>query len=432
MNKNSTILFILPIIIIIDLFLKLIPLDILFPIIILFQFYFLNKFENAFVLILFMGNITGAYFISRGASGVGGVFIIIGILLIWKEIIKLKFSLFKEYLPLLIILVSFGISAFVNMNGIDYDVKFFKIFITATLSFITFSVFLSKAYKIRFKLLGVVFLILGAFMLRLVIDINDLQGPLSFFHYGFMRDQTNIYLNTSNVMSDDFIISYHTPGFLALIGIVFIMFSNNFKFTLLNIFLFFISFIIIYYTGARQNLFGYILLVLFFLSTHKKYSYYYKFYLLTAFITVIGLALKYTKSDLLENILYSDNISSAIEAGGRSLHFLEGINYFLKNHLTGIGIGYHNYGNNARWPHNLFIEILAEVGILGLLIVLLALTFSIVRNRINKKINTRWLLLIVPFFIRSMISGSLTTNVIIFSFVCSIYFWPSNYTKKYD
>jgi O-antigen ligase len=404
--------------------------DILFPIIILFQFYFLNKIENAFIFILFMGTISGAYFISRGINGVGGFSLIIGVLLIWKEIIKLKFILFKEYLPLLLILGSFGISAFINKNGIDYDLKFFTIFINGTLGFIVISIFFRNGYKIRFEILGAAFLILGAFMLRLCININDLPGPEKLFDYGYMRNQTNVYTAGALVKIDDFTISYHVPGFLALIGLVFILIANGLSFSISNLFFIFVSFIIIYYSGGRQNLLGFILLILFFLGTTKNYSFFYKFYLFSIFSVVIGFAFSFTKSDLLQSIIYSDNISSAIEAGGRSIHFLKGMNYFFENQLTGIGIGFHNYGNKALWPHNLLIEILAEVGMLGALIILLTLTYSIVKNTKNKKINIKCLLLIIPFFIRAMISGSLTTNVIIFSFLFSIYFWPLESKSK--
>ena len=427
--KNSLFIFII-LIIIGDLFFKSISMNILFPIIIIFQFYFLNKFENALIFTLFMGIISGAYFMYNGINGVGGFSIIIGLLMIRKEIFKLKHTLFKKYQPLLLILVLFLISDFTNGYRIDYELKSFAIFINGTLSFLVISIFFKNINKIRFKTLGIIFLILGAFLLRLCIDINNLPGPETLFDFGFMRDQTYIYQTHAIVSEGDFTISYHLPGFLALIGLVFILISNRISFSKSNIFFIFISFLIIYYSGGRQNIIGFIFLIFFVVGTIKKHSILYKFLLFSIFINAIGFALIYSESKLLNDIIYSDNLSSAIEAGGRSIHFITGMKYFYENPLNGIGIGFHDYGNKATYPHNIFIEILAEVGVLGLLIILLALTFSIVKNTRNKKINTNNQLLILPFLIRAMVSGSLTTNIIVFSFLFSTYFWKFESKSK--
>ena len=293
------------------------------------------------------------------------------------------------------------------------------------MAFIVISIFNLYIHKIRFKALGAIFLVFGAFLLRLCIDINNLPGPDNLLDFGFMRDQTYIYQAYAIVSQGDFTISYHVPGFLSLIGLSFILIDNNFRLTKSTIFLIFFSFLIIFYTGARQNLLGFFVLLIYFITTFTRKNFFIRLRLYSVYIFIIFFVLLEVSP-----ILSSATMDSTIEATGRQIHYLKGLGYFNENPLNGIGIGFHDYGGKATYPHNLFIELLAEVGIIGVLLTLLSTIYSIVKNNRNKKINSKYIILIIPFFIRAMISGSLTTNVIFFSLLFSIHFLPSFRSKQ--
>lgn len=431
--KFKTVSFITILLLFADIFLKIISVDILFVAIMFIQGYYLNKYENSFILMLFSSIIIGAFFISRGISGIGGFAIIIGLILIRKDILRLREKLFKAYLPLLLILISFGLSAFLNHNGEFYDTKFYSIFIFGTLSFIAFAITFNNSRKINAQQLGVMFIIWGVYMIRLAIDINNLPGPSNILSFDFMRQQTNIYAAHAIVDADDFTISYHLPGFLAIVGLSFYFISSKVKPFKSTAVILIIVLLTILYSGGRQNLLGFILLFLVYIVTKKEYSFAKKASIISVSIVGTVAMLLSIKSDSIQRIVSSDSVAAATENSGRAIHYIMGWNYFLENKLTGIGIGLHDYGSkHLGFPHNLFIELLAEVGLLGTLFVMVLTTKSLFKNYFKIKVNKIYLLLLVPFFIRAMISGSLTTNIIVFSFVFSLSFLRIYKKKAYN
>lgn len=421
--KLRTVSFLVILLLFADLFLKTISVEILFVLIIVIQFYFLNKYENSFILILFSSIIVGAFFISRGYRGVGGFAIILGVLLIRKDIIRSRKKIIREYIPLFLILVSFGLSAFLNHKGEFYDTKFYSIFIFGTLSYIAFAITFRNTKKIDFENLGLVFIIWGIYMIRLAIDINNLPGPNNLLAFDFMRQQTYIYDAHAIVDEDDFTISYHLPGFLSIVGLSFYFISNKVKTYKWTGFILIVVLFTILYSGGRQNLLGFLLLFLINIIIKKEYSFMQKASIIIA-STVGSIAMLLSvKSDSIQRIVSSNSVSAATENSGRAIHYIMGWNYFLESKLTGIGIGLHDYGGkDVGFPHNLFIELLAEVGLIGTFFVFMFLIKSIIRNFYKIKLNNKYLLVLIPFFIRAMISGSLTTNIIVFSFIFALAF----------
>ena len=405
-----------------DLFLKSIPTGLLLALILLIQSFYLNKIENSFILIFFMGKIAGAFFISNGLVGFGGLFVLLGLILILNQILKHKNLILKQYIPLLLILLLFIVSSIGQ-----YDGKATTVFLNGTIYFLTFSVLFVNQNKINFERIGIILLILSVYLLLFSIDLNNLSGPSHLLDFGFLRDQTNIYSANSNIYDGDFIVSYHMVGFISLIGLVFFLFKKKIQFSAKNSFFVFISFLVIYYSGGRQNLVGFFLVILLFLFSGKNISLKKIMATLVFLATFVSIILS-SNSETLTSVLYSGGISEATEASGRSLHFVFGIEYFLNNLLTGVGIGFHDYGNDARWAHNLIIELLAEVGLIGTFIVLLITLLKIISLRKSIRVASRSWLIALPFLLRSMVSGSLTTNVVIFSFIFSMYFLNrSNY-----
>lgn len=77
--------------------------------------------------------------------------------------------------------------------------------------------------------------------------------------------------------------------------------------------------------------------------------------------------------------------------GSRTALLQEGISLFLNNLLLGVGWGDYASSNLASYPHSLFIEIAAELGLLGLAtfaVLLLALSRRIIRFRKVAEVNT--------------------------------------------
>ena len=288
-----------------DLFLKSIPTGLLLALILLIQSFYLNKIENSFILIFFMGKIAGAFFISNGLFGFGGLFVLLGLILILNQILKHKNLILKQYIPLLLILLLFIASSIGQ-----YDGKATAIFLNGTIYFLTFSVLFITQNKINFERIGIILLILSVYLLLFSIDLNSLSGPSHLLDFGFLRDQTNIYSANSNIYDGDFIVSYHMVGFISLIGLVFFLFKKKIQLSAKNSFFVFISFLVIYYSGGRQNLVGFFLVILLFLFSGKNISIKKIMATLVFLATFVSIILS-SNSETLTSVLYSGGISEA-------------------------------------------------------------------------------------------------------------------------
>jgi hypothetical protein len=379
--------------------------------------------------------IAGTFFISRGASGIGGFFIPLGLILIWKDIYKSRTLLIKGYVPLFIIFILFSFSAYYNDSGDYYPIKLLNTFIYGTLSYISFSILFINRGSVRFSLLAIIFMLLGIFLLRLAIEINNLPGPSNLFHFGFLRDQGFAYSKNALVSIDDLTISYHLPGFLSLLGLSFFLADSKKYSKLMKWYIWILAFIIIFYTGARQNLLAYIALLIFFIFTLKEYSIIHKFLAIGIVGAVSTLTLLSINSDVIQNILLSRSISGAIEVSGRSELISRGLELFNTSPLLGVGFGHYNFrGIFESFPHNIIVELLAEVGIIGFSFIIILCCYVVYKSHQKlsflHKHNFKPYFVLLPLFVRAMISGSMTTNIIVFSFIFSIYCFKSDTTVE--
>jgi hypothetical protein len=409
-----------------DLFLQLIPIWIFSVLIISFQILYCNKYENAFIFILFTPVIAGILFNSQGVSGIGGFFIPLGLILIWKNIYKARILLIKGFVPLSIIFILFVFSAYFNDGGDYFANKLLNTLTYGTLSYIAFAILLMNRGSVRSSLLAVTFLLLGIFLLRLAIDINNLPGPSNLFHFGFLRDQGFAYSKNSLVSIDDFTFSYHLPGFLSLVGLSFFLTDSKKYSKPMNWYVWIVAFIIIFYTGARQNLLAYIVLLIFFILMQKKYSIIFKFMAIGTVGVVSTLILLSINSEVIQNVLLSSSITGAIEVSGRTELMNRGLELFNTSPLWGVGFGHYNFrGIFESFPHNIIVELLAEVGVIGFSFILILCCYVVYKSHklsFQNKHNFRPYFVLLPLFVRAMISGSMTTNIIVFSFIFSLYF----------
>ncbi len=413
------------VIIVADLFLHAIPSWIFASIIFAFHVFYCNKYENAFIIIQLAPIIAGAIFISRGISGIGGFFIPLGLILIWKDIYEERNILLKSYVPLLLIFILFGFSAYLNEGGDYYTTKLLNTITYGTLTYISFSVLLINRRSVRFPLVAMFFLIYSIFMLRLVIDINNIPGPSNLFHFGFMREQTLSWVPDAFIDPDDFTIVYHQPGFFALLGLSLFLTDSEKCSKALKLFVWILAFIIVFYAGARQNFIAYFILLIFFILSLDKYSKFYKYLAIGIIGLVFILILLSINSDAIQNIIYSKSLSGAIEESGRSELINKGLELFNNNPYSGVGFGHFEFeGIFDTYPHNSIVELLAEVGIFGLAFMVLISGIVILKDRkellLLHKNNFKPYLLFLPLLVRTMVSGNMTLNIIVFSLLFSL------------
>lgn len=425
-EKKHFIFFFLTTLLLVDLFLKSIPIELFLITIVLIQFFFLDKYSNAFVLLTIGPILYGAFFNMKNIDMLGGLGLPLGFLLILPLISKLKFQILPSFISLTLLLISFFFSAFLHQKGDHYADKFFEIVIASARYFFAFVVLFYKRKEINFYTLSIFFALMGAFILRLSINCMELSGPEHLFQFGFMRDQSNHILynnfNSSNKLS---YIVYHIPGFLVLISLAFKIISNKKLNFLTHIIFVILLFFISFYSGGRQNLLGFIvifvinILVISNLSKLKKIS------LISIIVITTIYALFHIESEAITSLV-EGGLSNLGKSSGRVIHYYVALDYFNKNPWTGIGIGYHFYGGNGKYPHNLFLELLSETGLVGTFFVLILALVSYLNNR--KHINNQkvFLMILIPFFIKAMVSGSLSTSISVVCFIIALPFLKEN------
>lgn len=126
---------------------------------------------------------------------------------------------------------------------------------------------------------------------------------------------------------------------------------------------------------------------------------------------------------------------------GRIDRFNEAFSMWLSNPILGQGFGSFGefYANGTHdYPHNLFLEILSELGIVGIVVVCILFLLSIIEIRkLIKNENIRksnlFMTVVAVFiltFLNSMVSGDINSNRIMFTFLSLIFVLPIIFKKN--
>jgi len=117
----------------------------------------------------------------------------------------------------------------------------------------------------------------------------------------------------------------------------------------------------------------------------------------------------------------SEELASDLNYTSRLIYFSSALNYFLMNPFLGGGLGF--FGD--FYPHNLCLDISAQLGLLGFLFFGFGLIYSIYNlNFILSK-------LIIFYFLASMFSGDMRSSRELFSIMILGLFWkPISYRGK--
>ena len=140
---------------------------------------------------------------------------------------------------------------------------------------------------------------------------------------------------------------------------------------------FLIAFLMIIWCGSKGP---FVISSIFIFFAIKKHFKQISFKQISLFLIVICIAYNYI--DLYENsrifksltqlFLNTDSYTEGEGAGSigsRISFYLEGINLWRENWLVGVGFGsWENYVPGHKYPHNFFLELLAETGLIGFLL----------------------------------------------------------------
>lgn len=267
-----------------------------------------------------------------------------------------------------------------------------------------------------------------ASILFLVHNMNLLGiRPNNFFDYEWHRKGAGLLLGMKN---DDLymkFVNYQVVGMNTLFGIS--MYLAKLKNTKPKIIIYsLIALQLVLTSGARQAIFGTIIIILLYLTVFNSRNLLERGNNKKIVYLLIGAAAFCLLLQILP-MLGIDYISETLDSGdkGREMLLAMGWNLFLRNPLLGSGVGGFNHAYPGMlYPHNFFIEVLCECGVLGVAFLIAMLVAHFRYQRLNVLFlteNKTFIFLIVAALgMRVMVSDDLTASIGLFSafFACTL------------
>lgn len=344
----------------------------------------------------------------------------------WKFTKSIDFSGYKKGITLLLIVfLVLTISAFINSGGDYYIQKLLETFKNGIIYFFAFGFLFSNVRKVDFVRLGLTFILFSILILLLSTLLNNGSGPEHFLDFGYMRNQ-NIEIEVKD--KDALLVSYHYVGLYALMGCSFIVFESNYS-KISNLFLLFcfsISILVSLYAGARQFIvISVVMMLLWFFSQKGRGVSGRLIFVAGACASVLFVYSLFAEGGMLNSV----KEEGYLEASNRGAILLKAVSDFTVHPLFGVGYGHFEFfGEYGGYPHNMFVELLCELGVFGLSILLIIIVWPLKHMLLHQK---SCIYLLVIFFFKAMVSSGFDYNIMLFSYIFAVLCLERNSTLLY-
>lgn len=375
----------------------------------------LNQEEFVFVLLLAGAEYFGA--IAR---------IFVGFTIIPQFIVYLVTLaiLFQRIMPLFrqnwmtsylffFLLAVFAITYLYGPQHAYSNTKLMRILLYGVLCFWTFLIYNGES-NINPHKLAYVFAIVGVTYIVMGVTIYHFGIPSSILDFGYFGRKAFA------KYAESFAISYHSVGLAALYGVVFLLSPKDDKhvFKSQSIILLLIFIFIALISQMRQGIFGILVLlfVRYVLLIKNKME-----YKLVGMLLLVGIGL----------FMFNDVQTDAFQAVAKARTFEEAVNrpfdkalaIMYESPFFGQGLGGYSDDGKISYPHNIFLEIINEMGFVGLLVIIVISLYAMMYNGFSwRSVNangTYIILLLLAVFIRVNASGDLTENIYFFALLFS-------------
>ncbi len=341
--------------------------------------------------------------------------------------VRFKGLKLRPWLYLLALYLLFGITWLYGPRSTYASEKMLNICLNGTLFLLAFrAIAVTKSMSAR--ALGELLILTALAMISFSIIYYGFSGPESWLDFKWLRHDSEVYFNQ---LQEHPLMNYQVVGMCGLYSLALIFSQKKIKLGDLLYFLPVCLYVILT-SGARQAMFGVVIVILlkvFFLADLSRTNKWIAVALSILFLTAYF------------GILSNEKISSAAkvlsaDGGGMMTNGARGINFYaaflcIRDHpIVGAGLGgYERYidwqGDQfGKWPHNIFLEILSEMGIVGLAAIVVLLIAFLSRYKVSFRLLTRgnlyYFLLPVAMFCRFLASSDLGDSVVLFSAVFAL------------
>lgn len=262
--------------------------------------------------------------------------------------------------------------------------------------------------------LAYVFAIVGVTYIVMGVTIYHFGTPSSILDFG--------YFGRAHARTDDgFSLSYHSVGLAALYGVVFLLSPKDDKSILAprSIILLLLFIFIALISQMRQGILGILVLLFVRYVVLVKSQMGYK---LAGVLLLAGIGF----------FMFNDVQTDAFQAVAKARTFEEAVNRPYDKALAimdespffGLGLGGYSDDGKMHYPHNIFLEVINEMGFVGLLVIIVISLYAMWYNGFSlKSLNangTYAVLLLLALFIKVNASSDLTENIYFFSLLFSM------------
>jgi len=165
-----------------------------------------------------------------------------------------------------------------------------------------------------------------------------------------------------------------------------------------------IQFYFIFLTGSRGPLLSLMLAILFVILASIRLRFFYIVLIALAIMIVSVAALYFIPSNIADRLLTRD-YSSQLTIQIRLAANLQALNMFWENKILGAGLGSFASVSYLNFPHNVFSETLAELGLVGFTIfITIIITGISYMFRLRKTFDRTSLLLLAAMFITAIVN----------------------------
>lgn len=375
-----------------------------------FSMFLLNKYEASVILLMCLPQLTGIIFPFFNIPITGALFcLLVSICLLGRRIGNMYNKKNIHSLVYIFILLLFLTIAYVFSGESNYSsVKISNIYITTCISIIVFST-LKNFSDINSEKLSVLFLLSSILVYAIAYNIYAYAYPESLLYFDSFRSET-----VARISEGTPYISYHVPSLLACLSLSFLL-GNKIKMEFLD-FLHVLTILwIIMMSGARQGLFIFIIIFCIWLMIDTTQNFKTKILVAIALSILFFVILFNFEVEFISSRITDDsNVETLLN---RNLTYP--LELIKKIPLLGVGFGnYQNPYTGEIYSHNMILEIIIELGYIGLTLIVLLCAAFFINNRfdIRQKLpnGVFVIFLVLPYLMRSLISLDLSANIVVF------------------
>lgn len=368
----------------------------------------MNSVSRGISLLLFTAPVLGSlFFVLHIPITAFYICAILGFSCLIKELkyIKISASLLKR---LLLLYVIFFLAYVWGPQHAYSTLKLIYIIVLGLVSLTGWQIMMSSKI-IKHIDIAVYLGVVAMLYMSIAFDYYRFAHPSSLTDLDFFRTSFTILVREENLS-----LSYHSVGINAMIAMAFLICNIDKEGIFSKGVLTFISFlfVLIILSQTRQAMLGCVIIILVRILLEKKVTFSRKMISLGIVIVIAFGVLLNIKSEAMKSTFTASSIDKSLNR-----NYNDAFNLIDKYPLLGAGLGGYSTDGKRAYPHNLILELLCELGLIGTIIILIIVCgpiffFRSVFNRTTMA-GIFFFIIIIAYLIRSLMSGDLNESIVL-------------------